>query len=234
LQTIIELINNYGYIILFFALTFELILLPLPGELMMTYCGFLVYKGNMNLITSILVATAGVTIGITTSYTIGSKLGEHFFSKYGSYFHLGTNRLEKVSSWFDTYGTKLIFLAYYIPGVRHLTGYFSGITKLSYKKFALNAYLGAFVWTSTFILLGNFFGLNWYKFHNYSKEFTIIMILFAALILSILYIYKKPQNSILKSPYKTMQLFSSRGKIKLALFSIAAMLLGFFAFYKFT
>lgn len=234
MQTIIELINNYGYIILFFTLILELILLPLPGELMMTYCGFLVYKGNMDLIISILVATLGVIIGITTSYTVGSTLGERFFRKYGSYFHLEPNRLDKVSSWFDTYGTKLIFLAYYIPGIRHLTGYFSGMTKLSYKKFALNAYLGAFIWTSTFILLGNFLGLNWYKFHNYSKEFTIVILLVAALIFSILYIYKKIQISILKSLYKIVHLLNSIGKIKIALFSIAAMLLGFFAFYNFT
>ncbi|EHJ00899.1 SNARE associated protein [Clostridium sp. DL-VIII] len=234
MQTIIELINNYGYIILFFALALELILLPLPGELMMTYCGFLIYKGNMDLLPSILTATAGVTLGITISYITGSTLGERFFQKYGSHFHLGPNRLKKVSSWFDTYGTKLIFLAYYIPGIRHLTGYFSGITKLSYKKFALNAYLGALVWTSTFILLGNFLGLNWYKFHYYSKELTIVIISLAASILLILYIYKKSQISVLKSPYKTMNLLNSIGKIKLALFSIVAMLLGFFAFYNFT
>lgn len=234
MQTIIELINNYGYIILFFALTLELILLPLPGELIMTYCGFLVYRGDMDLLLSILAATSGVILGITISYIVGSRLGERFFRKYGLYFHLGPSRLEQVSSWFDTYGTKLIFLAYYIPGIRHFTGYFSGIMKLSYKKFALNAYLGALVWTSTFILLGNFLGLNWYKFHNYSKEFTIVIISLAASILLIFYIYKKSQISVLKSPYKTMNLLNSIGKIKLALFSIVAMLLGFFAFYNFT
>ena len=43
LHSVIGLINHYGYIILFSALVLELIAFPLPGELMMTYCGFLVY-----------------------------------------------------------------------------------------------------------------------------------------------------------------------------------------------
>lgn len=191
MQTIIELVNNYGYIILFCALVLELIAFPIPGEPMMTYCGFLVYQGKMNWAYSILTATAGVVVGITLSYTVGRKLGENFFTKYGYYFHLGPKRLEKASKWFDTYGTKLIFIAYYIPGVRHITGYFSGITKISYKKFALNAYLGALLWTSTFITLGNFLGLNWYKLHEYAKEFSIIGLFLAVSIILIGYIYKK-------------------------------------------
>ena len=95
MQTIIELVNHYGYIILFGALVLELIAFPLPGELMMTYCGFLVYESKMNWIISILVATAGAILGITISYFAGTKLGAGFFKKYGSYIHLGPDRLRK-------------------------------------------------------------------------------------------------------------------------------------------
>ncbi len=71
MHSVIGLINHYGYIILFSALVLELIAFPLPGELMMTYCGFLVYQSKMNWIISILVATTGVILGITISYFIG-------------------------------------------------------------------------------------------------------------------------------------------------------------------
>ncbi|MCJ7688553.1 MAG: membrane-associated protein, partial [Clostridiaceae bacterium] len=97
MHSLIELINNYGYIILFSALVLELIAFPLPGELMMTYCGFLVYKSEMNWGISILVATAGVITGITISYFVGDKLGTRFFEKYGSYIHLGPAQMDKTS-----------------------------------------------------------------------------------------------------------------------------------------
>ena len=95
MNSVLGLINNYGYIILFSALVLELIAFPLPGELMMTYCGFLVYQSKMNWIISILVATAGVIVGITISYFVGTKLGTRFFEKYGSYIHLGPAKIAK-------------------------------------------------------------------------------------------------------------------------------------------
>lgn len=233
MQTVIDLINNYGYIILFCALVLELIAFPIPGEPMMTYCGFLVYEGKMNWITSILVASSGVISGITISYIAGNKLGKCFFEKYGSYLHLGPKRLEKASLWFNTYGAKLIFFAYYIPGVRHVTGYFSGITKLSYKKFALNAYIGALIWTSTFISLGNFLGLSWYKLHEYIKQGTIIGAIIITLILIIILINKIHKNSIAVFNYRDLIPFNFIGKIKIAVVSAAIALLGFIAYYNF-
>jgi membrane protein DedA with SNARE-associated domain len=231
LQSIIELVNNYGYIIIFIALVLELIAFPLPGELMMTYCGFLVYQSKMNWIISIIVATAGVIFGITISYFMGTKLGEGFFKKYGSYVHFGPEKLEKTSKWFISYGNKLLIVTYFIPGVRHITGYFSGITEISYKKFALYSYIGALIWTSTFISLGKVLGPNWDNFHGYIKKYTIIGSFIIALILIIIYYYKNHKTQIIEFTYKiiniTMVTFHSMGKIKVVIAIMAAALLSF-------
>ena len=215
---VIGLINNYGYIILFSALLLELIAFPLPGELMMTYCGFLVYESKMNWIICILVATAGVIIGITISYFVGSKLGRNFFEKYGSYIHLGSAKIEKTSKWFKSSGKKLLILAYFIPGVRHITGYFSGITDIPYRRFASNAYLGALIWTATFISLGRTLGPEWEKFHTYFSKYLISGILIISLILIIIYVYRNNKKQIIKYTHKMLNItiitFLSMGKRK--------------------
>jgi membrane protein DedA with SNARE-associated domain len=232
LQSILELINHYGYIILFSALVLELIAFPLPGELMMMYCGFLVYDSKMNLIISILVATAGAIVGITISYFIGAKLGARFFEKHGSHVHLGPKRMETISKWFKSYGNRLLILAYFIPGVRHITGYFSGITKISYRRFALNAYLGAFIWTATFISIGKVLGPNWEKFHSYISKYLIIGSVGISIILISIYVYKNHKTQIIESTYKMLNriisIFHSMGKIKVAMAIIAVAFLGFF------
>ncbi|MDA8224160.1 MAG: DedA family protein, partial [Desulfitobacterium hafniense] len=163
---ITDLFNHYGYIVLFVALMLELIAFPTPGETLMTYCGFLVFQGRLNWGISVIVAALGVIVGITISYFISLTLGTPFFQKYGSYIHLGPDKLEKTSQWFERYGNGLLVIAYFIPGVRHITGYFSGIAKIPFKKFALNAYIGAFIWAGTFISLGKILGSNWEKFHG--------------------------------------------------------------------
>ncbi len=98
-----DLLNRFGYIVLYILLTLELMALPFPGEILMTYCGFLVFKGNLNYIVSIIFSTAGIITGVTISYFIGKKLGKQTFDKYSNRFHLGADKLEKVSKWFDKY-----------------------------------------------------------------------------------------------------------------------------------
>jgi len=231
LQFTIGLINHYGYIILFSALVLELIAFPLPGELMMTYCGFLVYQSKMNWIISIIVASAGVISGITISYFVGTKLGTRFFEKYGSYIHLGPDKMEKTSKWFKSSGNKLLILAYFIPGVRHITGYFSGITEIPYKRFAVNAYFGAFLWTATFISLGKVLGPNWDKFHGYISKYLIIGSLIISIILISIYAYRNHKTRIIETTYKilsrTITIFHSMGKMKVAIAGVAVAFLGF-------
>ena len=170
---ITDLLNQFGYIVLYILLTLELMALPFPGELLMTYCGFLVFKGNLNYIVSIIFSTAGVITGITISYFIGKKLGINTFYRYG-------------------YG--LLIIACFIPGIRHITGYFSGITKMPYKKFAINSYLGAVIWSTTFISLGKVFGYNYDKFNNNITKCVVIGIIGVLLILLIVYLIKRYKN----------------------------------------
>ena len=198
LKFVIELFNNYGYIVLLIALMLELIAFPLPGEALMTYCGYVIYEGKMNLTISILIATLGVCIGITLSYFVGKILEVSFFEKYGHYIHMDKNRLDKISIWFEKYGNKLLIGAYFIPGVRHVTGYFSGITEVSYKKFAVNAYIGAFIWTTTFISLGKVLGVNWERYHGLLKKYLLIGSLIIAVIIILIYIYKNYKQKIFK------------------------------------
>lgn len=200
---------------------------------MMTYCGFLVYQSKMNWFLTVFFAATGTLSGITISYFAGTKLGSGFFKKYGSYIHLGPERLEKTSVWFNTYGNKLLIISCFIPGVRHITGYFSGITKIAYKKFALNAYLGAVIWTSTFISLGNALGPNWDKFHSFLKKYMFIGSSILALILILIYAYKNHRSQIIEFTYNTlksaMATFHSMGKLKAAISVGAVTFMGFFA-----
>ena len=232
MNNIIELLNQYGYLVLFFSLVLELIAFPLPGEVLMGYCGYLVYKGEMNWVLSILVASSGVIVGITISHFLGSTLGVKFFNKYGHYVHLTPERLSKLSSWFDLFGARLLIVAYFIPGVRHLTGYFSGITGIGYKRFAINAYLGALIWTGAFISLGKSLGSNWETLHVYVRKYILIGGIALLIILIILYIYRSKQELINQSIHtiieKTFVTYHSFGKVKATVAFIAALCLGLF------
>ena len=177
--------------VLFFALLLELLALPIPGEVLMSYTGFLVFKGHLNWTISILIAGFGSSVGMTIAYWIGYKLGTPFFDKYGHRFHMGPERIEKTSNWFNMHGNRLLVIAYFIPGVRHITGYFSGITRLPFRTYALYAYSGAFLWVTVFITLGKILGPQWEQFHTSVKKYLIIGGIVAAMILAAIFVYKR-------------------------------------------
>ena len=223
-------IDQYGYIVLFVALLLELIAFPLPGEVLMSYTGFLVYQGHLNWILSVLIAGIGSCIGMTISYWIGYWLGQPFFEKYGSRFHMGPEQFEKLSLWFTKYGNKLLLIAYFIPGIRHITGYFSGTTRLPFRKYAIFAYTGAFLWVTVFITLGKVLGPQWESFHSSIKKYLIIGGIAATVILIVIYIYKKYKveikETIIRMLNLTLTVFHTRRRVGFLLAAALILTLG--------
>jgi membrane protein DedA with SNARE-associated domain len=223
--------NDYGYLILFLSSTLGILAIPVPVEALMGYAGFLSYQGQLNWFGSILAATLGCTLGMLIAYLIGSKLGMPFFEKYGSRVHLGPERLNKTSTWFKKYGNKLIIIAFFIPGVRHFTGYFSGITRLSFRVFTLFSVMGSMIWVSTFIILGKMLGPKWQFFHEAIKKYLVIGSILLAILILLVYFFKKYRIELIQMSIntfnKTLQIFRSRRRVELFLGSIAIVTLGF-------
>lgn len=172
-----EMVNNYGYVILFLSLMLELIALPIPTEILMSYVGYLVYQEEMNGFMSILVGALGSISGMTIAYFIGLKLGFPFFNKYGRFVHLSPERLNKTSETFNRYWKRLLLFACFIPGVRHLTGYSAGLTKVPYRSFAFYSYIGAVIWVGTFVTLGKVLGPQYKLIETSAWKYLIIFIL---------------------------------------------------------
>lgn len=190
MESVTSYLEDYGYVVLLVALMLELILLPIPGQTLMTFAGYLVSQGELNYWLCILFAFIGSSLGMTLSYWIGYKLGAPFFWKHGHRFYLGPNKLNKASKWFNRYGNKMLMIGYFIPGVRHFTGYFAGIIKLPFRFFAIFAYLGALIWTTTFISIGNFLADEWEMLFVLIKKYYYISIIVAVVIVAI-YLVRK-------------------------------------------
>ncbi|RKP58072.1 alkaline phosphatase [Cohnella endophytica] len=186
-----DLLEQYGYGVLFLALFLEMLALPLPGELLMTYAGLIVYQGKLNWVMCIVAGGTGTSLGMTVSYYIGYRLGYPFFEKYGSRVHFGPDRLNSVSVWFGRYGSKMLLISYYIPGVRHLTGYFSGISRMPFRQYAVHAYTGAFLWVAVFVTIGKLFGKKWEQYHHLLSRYFIIAGIMVAVVYLLVLFYRK-------------------------------------------
>ncbi|MED3561935.1 DedA family protein [Bacillus xiapuensis] len=185
------LIAHFGYMGIIIALIGGIVGLPIPDEVLLTYVGYNVFQGNMAYIPSLLCAAIGACGGISLSYFIGIKLGMPFLKKYGPKLHLTEERVSRTKKLFTKMGPFLLFIGFFIPGIRHITAYLAGINGYTYKKFALFAYSGALIWCFTFITLGKVLGENWTTVSTYVSRYSIYAILLFILAVFIFYSYKR-------------------------------------------
>jgi len=157
-ETFAHLLLEYGSFVLFILLALGIIALPIPEETLLVFSGVLMAQGILNIPSTVLAAGAGSICGITISYFLGITGGSYLVHKYGSWVGITLKRLEQAKEWFNRFGKWSLFIGYFIPGVRHFTGFTAGTANVEYHHFALFAYSGAIVWISTFLSIGYFFG----------------------------------------------------------------------------
>ncbi|MEE3948972.1 DedA family protein [Bacillus wiedmannii] len=190
MEWIHELFQQYGYYVVLVGLLLEYIALPFPGEPTLAYAGFLSHQGDLSLPIVILLSFIGTSVGTTFQYLLGNKLGMPFIQKYGKYVFLTPQKINLTKMWFDKYGYFLIFIAFFIPGVRHFTGYFSGIINLPFRRFAITIYSGALFWVSFFLIGGYWLGENLEEIFQILRQ-HIWKILFGIIIITLITRFRK-------------------------------------------
>jgi membrane protein DedA with SNARE-associated domain len=175
---------NYGSLALFALLLCGILALPIPEETLLVISGVLINNGDFRLVETTLAAIFGSIGGITLSYILGRTAGLLLITRYGRYIGVGKKKLERTHNWFERFGKWALFIGYFIPGVRHFTGFFAGMSSLHYAAFAAFAYSGAILWVITFLAIGYYFSDHWYtivKFININ-----LIIIFPVVILAII------------------------------------------------
>jgi undecaprenyl-diphosphatase len=192
---LIHYISQYGYAGLFFIMVISLLGIPVPDEFLLTSIGFLTYVGRLNPFLAMLFAALGSSTAITIEYLLGTFFQRKVMILLNK--HAGSSRIEKVLYWYHRHGGKLLIVGYFIPGVRHLSGYVAGLSRLKYRNFAFFAYLGATLWTTLFITLGRLLGSRWETLLPIFHRYVLLLGTTAVVILIIFYlIYKKHEQLI--------------------------------------
>jgi len=178
-----EWVAQYGYTAIFSLLVLGIVGLPVPDETLLTFCGYLIYRRELQLVPTFVAALSGSACGITLSYVLGRTFGLHLIHRYGRYVGLTDKRLAKVHDWFERAGRWSLTFGYFIPGIRHFTAYVAGSSYLETHVFAVFAYSGALLWTTTFLSLGYVLGDGW---ERVSKEIHSKLLIATVIVVALL------------------------------------------------
>ena len=195
MQASLQWVAQYGYVAIFALLVLGIVGLPVPDEWLLTFAGYLICKGKLQPLPTIAAASLGSMCGISLSYGLGRTLGLYLVRKYGRFLHITPERLNRVHNWFERVGRWTLLVGYYVPGVRHLTAYVAGASKLELPVFALFAYSGGFIWSLTFISLGYFLCDKWAAVtEKIQRNFLISLTFLLILLLAYFFLRRKGPN----------------------------------------
>ena len=98
----------------------------------------------------------GSLLGGYINYYLALWAGKPFLEKYGKYFFIKREALEKSCAVFNKYGAATTFICRLIPGIRQLISIPAGIAKMPLGTFTLFTALGAGIWSAILALVGYF------------------------------------------------------------------------------
>ncbi|MGI6638405.1 MAG: DedA family protein [Desulfobulbus sp.] len=174
----IYILDKTTYFGAFFLMMLESMIAPVPSEAVMPFVGFLVVDGRWHLGLAIFATSLGSLCGSLLSYWMGYYGGKPFVLKVGRYLFLNPRDLERTERYFNRkQGLITVFIARFIPVVRHLISIPAGIGKMPLVPFLLVSTIGATMWNGFLLYCGMQLRANWIMVQHYSHQLDILIVL---------------------------------------------------------
>lgn len=196
-ETVIYIMDSFGYLGLCFLIALENLFPPIPSEAILPFAGFMTTYTRMTVVGAIIFATLGSCIGALILYWIGSilmpqNLNRLFEDKKVKRFGFKQKDVEKTIKWFEKCGKKAVLFGRCVPIIRSLISIPAGMTKMKFSIFFLYTMIGSAIWNTVLIYLGAILGASWGKVMVYVGKYSeIIQIILITAVVVYLWKYIK-------------------------------------------
>lgn len=158
---VFSLIQNFGYFGMFLGMVLEAVIIVIPSEAILATGGILASRGVFSFFGAFLIGLVGSVFCAIVIYFMGYFGGRPFIRKFGKYFFMKEEDIEKSDSWFLRYGMFGALIGRNFPIIRTLISLPIGIMRMSFFKFLIFTIIGSIPWTFLFVYLGYALGNSW-------------------------------------------------------------------------
>ena len=144
-----------GYWGIIVLMAMESSILPVPSEIVIPPAAFLAARGDLSFTGVILAGTLGSYVGAAISYWVSRWLGRAIIARYGKYFFIGPDKLDRAEIWLERYEAAGVFFARLLPVIRHLISIPAGIVRMNFWIFSAVTIAGSAVWCGVLAYLGD-------------------------------------------------------------------------------
>ena len=109
-------VQHWGYLGIIVLMAMESSIFPVPSEVVIPPAAFLAAQGHLDFTGVVLAGTVGSYLGSAITYWVSRALGRPLITRYGRYFLLGPEKLERAEVWLARYEAGRCFLCPTPPG----------------------------------------------------------------------------------------------------------------------
>ena len=161
LDAVASLAPTWGYAFIFVFMAVESSFIPFPSEVVMIPAGFLAARGELGsagpfaaLALATLAGVLGSLAGAFANYYLALFVGKPFLEKYGKWFFVKKEPLDRACEVFNEYGAATTFVCRLVPVIRQLISIPAGIARMPIGKFTFFTALGAGIWSAILAAVG--------------------------------------------------------------------------------
>ncbi|MDQ6622002.1 MAG: DedA family protein [Verrucomicrobiota bacterium] len=147
-------VQHWGYWGIIVLMAMESSILPVPSEVVIPPAAFLAAQGHLDFTGVVVAGTLGSYLGAALSYWVARALGRPLVVRYGKFFFIGGDKLERAETWLARYEGGGVFFARLLPVIRHLISIPAGIVRMSFGLFSVVTIAGAALWCFILAYLG--------------------------------------------------------------------------------
>ncbi len=158
---------------------------PWSEELVILGSGYFVAEGDLSYLAAVAWCWGGILAGDTVIYLLGRFAGDRVYSWPILRSHLKPARRRRFNASFLKNGTKVVFFARFVPGVRMVAYLVAGNLGMRYAKFVFLDSIGAALTVPISVYFGWKFAANLDFVLDQMHQFRVPLLILAVIVVSI-------------------------------------------------
>lgn len=150
-------VQDWGYWGVILLMAMESSILPVPSEVVVPPAAIMATLpgAEMTFWGVVLAGTVGSYLGSVVMYLCGLYMGRPFIYRFGKYFFMTPEKVDKSEKLMRQYSTMGIFIARLLPVVRHLISIPAGMAKVNFLQFSVVTITGSAIWCTVLAWFGD-------------------------------------------------------------------------------
>lgn len=166
-----QVIGSMGYAGIVALMGIESACIPLPSEIIMPFAGYLVYTGRFSLFWAATAGAIGCNLGSVAAYWVGAAGGRPLVERYGRWVLMSHHDLDRMTRFFEKYGTITVLLGRLLPVVRTFIAFPAGVARMPQLRFHIYTFIGSWPWCFGLAYVGMKLGEKWHTDPRFEEAF---------------------------------------------------------------